>query len=92
MADSDFLIERRRHPRLPLVLSVVLSCEYAGNIHCKTVDVSDDGLGLSGLLDECLHSGSTVRVAIDGIWDVHNKAMQVVRVDTDRVGLQYLQS
>ena len=91
--NSDFFSgrERRRHQRTPLNTKIRISHESFGSVVVRTRDISESGVFVVSGDAEMPPPGAIVEGQIqDGIDDRPVVLMEVVRVESDGIGLRFL--
>lgn len=84
---------RRRHPRIPMNASVKISHESFGEKIVKTKNISDSGLFILVEPTQMPPIGVVVTGQVQGmIDDAPIVKMEIVRVEKDGVGLQFIES
>lgn len=83
--------DKRRHPRVPITCSIKISHQSIGERVLKTRDISDGGVFLVTEHIETLSVGVVVEGQAQGMMDdAPVLRMEVVRLDSEGMGLKYL--
>lgn len=84
--------ENRQHVRTKLISRVKLTHPDTGTIEIKTHDISDGGIYLLSPVANLPPVGSQVQVQlIDTPFEAPVLEMKIVRVDSNGIGLQFLE-
>lgn len=84
---------RRRHPRMPIKVTVKISHPDFGEKLVKTRNLSDSGIFLISEPGELPPTGSVIKGQVqDMIENPPVLDMEIVRVEDEGIGLQFLDS
>jgi c-di-GMP-binding flagellar brake protein YcgR len=84
--------EKRKHLRTPIVMQLQVSLEDGQQILTKTWDISDGGIGIQfpSSSETDWQVGMLVKTKVIGLpFDSPELTMEVVRIDSDTIGLKH---